>query len=72
MLWTLRQAGFNLGRSSILDRLNSYAEISPSGTGLRIFWFAKLPPKDRKLGGFECYESGRYLTVTGNHLPGTR
>ena len=56
---------------SIVDRLNSYAEISPSGTGLRIFVFAKLPPKDRKVGNFECYESGRYMTVTGNHLPGT-
>ena len=56
---------------SIVDELNSYAEISPSGTGLRIFVFAKLPPKDRKVGDFECYESGRYMTVTGNHLPGT-
>ena len=37
---------------SIVDRLNSYAEISPSGTGLRIFVFAKLPPKDRKVVDF--------------------
>jgi hypothetical protein len=56
---------------SIVDKLGSYTEISPSDTGLRIFVLAKLPPKDRKLGCFECYESGRYLTVTGNHLPGT-
>ena len=56
---------------SIVDRLNSYAEISPSGTGLRIFVYAKLPPKDRKIANFECYESGRYLTITGNHLSGT-
>ena len=55
----------------IVDRLASYTEISPSGTGLRIFVYAKLPPKDRKIGNFECYESGRYLTVTGNHLSGT-
>ena len=56
---------------SIVDRLCSYTEISPSGAGLRIFVYAQLPPKDRKLGHFECYESSRYLTVTGNHLPGT-
>ena len=56
---------------NIVDRLASYTEISPSGTGLRIFVYAKLPPKDRKIGNFECYESGRYLTVTGDHLPGT-
>jgi hypothetical protein len=55
----------------IVQALNSYTEISPSGTGLRIFLRAKLPPKDRKIGNFECYESGRYLTVTGNHLEGT-
>jgi hypothetical protein len=55
----------------IVDRLNSYTEVSPSGTGLRIFLWANLPPKDRKIGDFECYQSGRYLTVTGNHLSGT-
>jgi primase-polymerase (primpol)-like protein len=55
----------------VVQRLDSYTEISPSGTGLRIFLRAKLPPKDRKINGFECYENGRYLTVTGNHLEGT-
>ena len=56
---------------TIVDALNSYAEVSPSGTGLRIFIFAKLPPEYRKIGNFECYESGRYLTITGAHLAGT-
>jgi putative DNA primase/helicase len=56
---------------SIVDRLKSYTEITPSSEGLRIFIRAKLPPQGRKKGNFECYESGRYLTVTGNHLPGT-
>jgi putative DNA primase/helicase len=55
----------------IVQRLNSYTEISPSGTGLRIFLEAKLPPQDRKIGKIECYETGRYLTVTGNRLQGT-
>ena len=56
---------------AIVQRLDSYTEVSPSGTGLRIFLQAKLPPQDRKLGNFECYEQGRYLTVTGQHLDGT-
>jgi hypothetical protein len=56
---------------NVVQRLNSYTEISPSGTGLRIFLRATLPPKDRKIGHFECYSSGRYLTVTGNHVDGT-
>jgi hypothetical protein len=55
----------------IVRKLNSYTEVSPSGTGLRIFFYAKLPPRHRRIGNFECYDSGRYLTVTGNHLAGT-
>ena len=55
----------------IVDRLDSYTEISPSGTGLRIFVHGALPSEGRKKGDFECYESGRYLTVTGEHLEGT-
>jgi putative DNA primase/helicase len=55
----------------IVDLLDSYTEITPSDAGLRIFLWAKLPHKDRKIGNFECYGSGRYLSVTGNHLPGT-
>jgi hypothetical protein len=55
----------------IVKQLNSYTEVSPSGEGVRIFLYAKLPPKDRKIGDFECYDSGRYLTITGSHLPET-
>lgn len=52
-----------------VHQLDSYTEVSPSGTGLRVFLFAKLPPDGRKAGGIECYETGRYLTVTGCHYP---
>jgi primase-polymerase (primpol)-like protein len=51
--------------------LNSYTELSPSGTGVRIFVYGKLPPIGRKTGDIEVYEAGRYLTITGNHLDGT-
>jgi len=55
-----------------ITKLNSYTEISPSGTGIRIFVKDfKLPSKGRKKGKFEVYESGRYLTVTGHHVEGT-
>ena len=54
----------------ILFRLQSYAEISPSNTGIRCFVRGKLPLGGRKKGQFECYESGRFLTVTGNALIG--
>jgi primase-polymerase (primpol)-like protein len=38
---------------------------------LRSFVFGKLPPRDRREGRFECYESARFLTLTGHRLEGT-
>jgi primase-polymerase (primpol)-like protein len=55
----------------IIDKLASYTEVSPSGRGIRIFIFADLPPHGRKKGHFECYQSGRYVTVTGARVAGT-
>ena len=51
--------------------INSYTEVSPSGTGLRIFAQGGLSGKGRKRGDIELYSQGRFLTVTGDHLPGT-
>lgn len=53
-----------------LKLLNSYTERSPSGKGFRAFAKGALPPGGRKKGDVEVYESGRYLTVTGNRLVG--
>ena len=56
----------------IIERMDSYAETSPSGKGIRIFVNGgPLPCHGRKKGPVEIYESGRYLTVTGRHIPGT-
>ena len=54
----------------VIEKLNSYTEISPSGTGLHVFLEAKLAEGKRK-GQIEVYASGRYATITGNHVPGT-
>ena len=54
----------------IIDDFNSYTEISPSGTGIRLFvkgGTAKIGRKNPKKG-FEIYNTGRYLTVTGNQI----
>lgn len=58
--------------AEILDELASYAELSPSGTGLHIIVRAALPEGRRRNGRVEMYDRGRFFTVTGNHLPGTR
>jgi putative DNA primase/helicase len=56
--------------------LDSYTEISPSKTGLKIFLRGKIPakPKPRCKNlelGIEIYSRGRYFAVTGHHLDGT-
>ena len=55
----------------IVRRLNSFTEVSPSGTGLHIWIKGKLPRGARRKGKVEMYNSGRYFTVTGHHLEGT-
>jgi hypothetical protein len=56
--------------SGVLADLPAYAELSPSGTGVRLFCLGKLPPSGRKKGPFEVYETSHYVTVTGQRLPG--
>jgi putative DNA primase/helicase len=55
----------------IIGALDSYSEVSPSGSGVHIIGKGTLPPGGRKRGSFECYDSGRFFTVTGEHLDGT-
>lgn len=62
----------------IVERLNSYAEVSPSGRGVKVFLRGSLPiaetGRKTKANGFkqiEFYHRGRYFTVTGEHVPGT-
>lgn len=52
----------------IVDLLNSYTEISPSGTGLHIYVYGDIPTKGRKntTRNIEMYKAARYFTVTGN------
>ncbi len=54
----------------IIRELNSYTEVSPSGTGLHIYVYGDLPENGRKTslknGAVEMYKVGRYFTVTGN------
>jgi putative DNA primase/helicase len=56
---------------AIIDRLQTYTEVSPGGEGLRLWLTGRLPDAGRKRGHIEMYDSGRFLTVTGCHLAGT-
>jgi hypothetical protein len=55
----------------IINKANTYCEVSPSGRGIRGFAKADIPVSGRKKGDFEIYKSARYVTLTGHHLPGT-
>jgi len=60
---------------NIVSALDSYTEVSPSGTGLRIFAEGRIPAAGKRKGnhasgGIEVYQSGRYLTLTGNVYDG--
>ena len=55
----------------IVRALDSYSEISPSGTGVHTLAGGALPPGRRRRGCVEMYDSGRFFTVTGRHVAGT-
>ncbi len=55
----------------IITRLNTYTELSPSGTGVHLIIKGQLPGKGRRKGPIEVYSEGRYFTMTGARLDGT-
>jgi hypothetical protein len=55
----------------VVRRMNTYTEVSPGARGLRLFLLGQLPPSGRKKENYENYQTGRYVTVTGQHLEGT-
>lgn len=59
----------------IMERFSdSYAEISPSGSGIKIWAKGKLPGSGTAFqlgdGRVETYDQSRYFTATGNHWAG--
>ncbi len=57
----------------VVDLLASYTEVSPSGKGLRIFCRGAAEDWTNHTVGIEVYggTEPRFLTLTGQHLPGT-
>lgn len=54
----------------VLLRLQSYTEVSPSGTGYHIIVKGTVPDGGNRNGNLEMYDSDRYFTVTGNRVTG--
>jgi AAA domain len=57
--------------AEIVSGMASYAEISPSGTGVKLWIRGTLPEPGRRNGRLEVYGAKRFFTITGQHLAGT-
>jgi len=60
----------------VIERFNSWTEISQSGKGVHIFVRAVLPGTGKKRpsswgGHIELYDRARFFAMTGEQLPGT-
>ena len=55
----------------VIEELDSYTEISPSGTGVHVLVRAELPEGRNRKARFETYDRGRYFAMTGKHFAGT-
>ncbi len=55
----------------IIERLDSYTEVSPSGTGYHVLITGELPEGRNRRGSFELYDTARFFTVTGDHVAET-
>lgn len=73
----LSEGSLHSEAAALLLALDTYAETSPSGNGVKAFLRAsknglrRCVTKNTPWGGaFECYERDRFFTVTGQHLPG--
>ena len=62
----------NAAMQQLAEQIDGYMEISPSGTGVKIF--TRSTPfaahADHSIG-FEAYSTGRFFTVTGNLISGS-
>lgn len=63
--------GIGEAAQGVMQRLESYTEVSPSGKGLRILVACPNYQENRRTSGLEIYSHSRFLTVTGHHVEGT-
>lgn len=61
---------FNETAQAIISKQPTYAEFSPSGTGVHLFYKGDMPSGGNKntATGVEMYDSMRYFTMTGKKL----
>jgi len=61
---------------TLIEQFDTYTEISPSGTGAKLFFLARKPINSGAIwdlpdgASIEVYDSKRYFTLTGQAMPG--
>lgn len=70
----LTEQGLTERAAEVLERFRglAYAEVSPSGCGIKLITRAKKKDNTRCAldGWLECYEKGRFFAITGNVVEG--
>ncbi len=56
---------------TIIKELDSFTEVSPSGTGYHVILEGELPDGRNRHGSVEMYDQSRFFTVTAEHVEGT-
>ena len=56
---------------TIINELDSFTEVSPSGTGYHVILEGELPDGRNRHGSVEMYDQSRFFTVTAEHVEGT-
>lgn len=54
----------------IIEGLDGYTELSPSGAGIHIIVRGELPGGGNRKGPLEMYDTKRFFTMTGHVLGG--
>jgi hypothetical protein len=66
----LESGELKLWAAEVVAELDSYAEVSPSGSGVKIFARGQVPAGGNRRGKIEIYGARRYFTVTGHRQTG--
>jgi putative DNA primase/helicase len=53
---------------TVIEGLDGYTELSPSGTGIHIIVRGELPGSGNRKGPLEMYDKKRFFTITGHVL----
>jgi putative DNA primase/helicase len=67
----LHDGNLNAETRQLVERSRTWTEVSPSSTGLHLWFSTDAPLRSGRAGGLELLAAGRFITVSRRDLPGT-